>query len=278
MTDREYHVSDLTLSGDASRSPFDRIRHIREDGSEYWSAREIGSNMDYARWENMREAVDRARAAARNAGVGPDEVFRAVTNNPSGQGGRPMEDVHVTRYGAYLIAMNGDPRKPEVAKAQAYFAIQTRKAETAAPAKMLTEMSRREILTLALEAEDRADAERERAEVAEAHAETLAPAADSWHDLASGIGDQSVREAAQILSRAGVEIGQRRLFGLIRDLGWIDSTSQPYQRFLAQGLISTRLNKWTDATTGKSYVTTQVRVTVKGIERLRTIILSGDRA
>ena len=82
--------------------------------------------MGYVRWENMSQAVERAQAAARNTGVTCNFVTTAKITAT-----KPQADFHLDRMAAYLIAMNGDPRKPEVAAAQAYFAVQTRRAETA---------------------------------------------------------------------------------------------------------------------------------------------------
>ncbi|WP_305781247.1 hypothetical protein [Nocardia nova] len=111
-----------------SRSPFDAIRRVRPDGSEYWSARELMPLMGYARWEDFMKITRRAEASARNSGQGG---FSEIAEK-SAEAGRPRIDFHLARFAAYLVAMNGDPNKPEVAAAQAYFAIRTREAETAA--------------------------------------------------------------------------------------------------------------------------------------------------
>lgn len=119
-------MSELTTTDGAS--PFDRIKQVRADGSEFWSARTLQSLMAYSRWENMREAVARAQQAASNTGENVEDLFRATTKKA---GGRPSEDFELTRRAAYLVAMNGDPRKQEVAEAQAYFASRTVVAESA---------------------------------------------------------------------------------------------------------------------------------------------------
>lgn len=115
-------------------SPFDASRRLRADGAtEYWSARDLMEPLDYDRWENFSSAIDRAKIAAEAQGYSVDSLFRGVTKKGAG---RPQEDVELARFACYLVAMNGDPRKPGVAEAQAYFAIRTREAETrqAAPA------------------------------------------------------------------------------------------------------------------------------------------------
>ena len=146
---------------------------------------------------------------------------RDVTSNFAGavkiSETKPAEDHHLSRFACYLIAMSGDPRKPEVAAALAYFAIRTREAETATSD--LTQLSRRDILLMALEAEDRADQQQARAEVAERERDELAPVAGKFLDAE---GDLSVRDAAQALTRAGVKVGQNRLFALLDErYGWI---------------------------------------------------------
>lgn len=105
-------------------SPFDAIMLP----GERWSARDLMSQLGYGRWENFAEAIDRAKSAALAQGYQADDLFRAATKRGAG---RPAEDFHLSRFAAYLVAMNGDPRKPEIAAAQAYFAIKTREAEIA---------------------------------------------------------------------------------------------------------------------------------------------------
>lgn len=135
-----------------ANSPFDVIKNTNpETGTEYWTARDLMPLMGYARWEDFLKVTRRAAASARNSGQqeGFSEIAEKVPN------GRPRRDVHLTRFAAYLVAMNGDPNKPEVAAAQAYFAIKTREAETT-PAFNPATLTRHDILTMAIEAEERA--------------------------------------------------------------------------------------------------------------------------
>ena len=120
-------MSDLNLIGD--QSPFDVIRQVREDGSEFWSARDLQSAVEYARWEDFAKIVERAMSAARNSGEDVTQSFSAITEKPI-SGGRPRADYELSRFGAYLTVMNGDPNMPRIAEAQSYFAVQTRTAET----------------------------------------------------------------------------------------------------------------------------------------------------
>lgn len=111
-----------------SSSPFDSIRLVREDGSEYWSARDLMVLLGYSKWERMNDAIDRAKAACTNSGMDPEKNFPGA-GKVSGRRGPEQQDYHLTRYASYLVAMNGDPRKPEIAAAQTYFAVKTREAE-----------------------------------------------------------------------------------------------------------------------------------------------------
>ncbi len=109
---------------------FEDIAH-REGDTEFWLARELQDLLGYAKWSNFEQVVDKARNACEQAGHEVFDHFADVGKMVDlGSGARrPIDDVAVTRYGAYLIAMNGDPRKEAVAFAQTYFAVQTRKQE-----------------------------------------------------------------------------------------------------------------------------------------------------
>lgn len=111
-------------------SPFDTIRRTDTSG-EWWSARELMPLLGYNRWENFAVSIKRAALAARNSGSEAESHFRDATKiAPNAQGvQRSVSDYRLTRYGAYLTAMNGDPRKTEIAQAQTYFAVKTREAE-----------------------------------------------------------------------------------------------------------------------------------------------------
>ena len=117
------------------KSAFDAIVEIvkDEDGNdiEVWYARELQTVLGYARWENFVVAIGRAIESCKTLGVSVDDHFRKVTKMIALAKGaqRDVQDFMLTRYACYLIAQNGDPKKEEIAFAQSYFAIQTRKAE-----------------------------------------------------------------------------------------------------------------------------------------------------
>lgn len=202
-------TSDLTLHAGGG-SPFDQIRLQRTDGTEYWSARDLMPLLGYPTWQYFKPAIDRAMTAAE--AQGHDVAMLFMVNHES-SGGRPREDFHLARFAAYLVAMNGDPRKTEVAAAQHYFAERTREAETAVPVPALTE---EEIVAQAL-----AITTRKVAELEERNKELAAPAA-AWGHMADAAGDYAVGDAAKMLSRdPNISIGRNRLFDYMYEIGWL---------------------------------------------------------
>ena len=111
---------------------FDELsQRLPDEGIEFWFARDLMEPLGYARWENFITAIHRAIDSCKSTGYDEGDHFRGVTKMVRlGSGAeRPVDDFMLTRYACYLIAQNGDPRKQEIAFAQTYFAIQTRRAE-----------------------------------------------------------------------------------------------------------------------------------------------------
>ena len=111
---------------------FDDVIHISEDGAiEFWYARELQPLLGYSRWENFELVIKKAMISCENAGGNVNDHFRGVTKmiKLAKNAERGIKEYVLTRYACYLIAQNGDVRKDEIAFAQSYFAVQTRKQE-----------------------------------------------------------------------------------------------------------------------------------------------------
>lgn len=109
---------------------FDDIIHKTEDGVEFWYARELQNILGYAEWRNFIKVIDKAKLSCKNSGYVENDHFVDVNKMVNaGVAPKNISDIMLTRYACYLIAQNGDPRKDEIAFAQSYFAVQTRKAE-----------------------------------------------------------------------------------------------------------------------------------------------------
>ena len=110
---------------------FESLKKINQYGVEYWSARDLQSCLGYSQWHGFEPAIKKAIKSCKQSGNNPQNHFSDACKmvEIGSQTKREVNDYHLSRFACYLIAQNGDPRKQEIAQAQKYFAIQTRRQE-----------------------------------------------------------------------------------------------------------------------------------------------------
>ena len=116
---------------DINNTVFENIKHIDEEGREYWSARELMPILEYSKWENFHKVIKQAMVACEQSNNNINDWFPEVRKPIiNGKGRKSFKiDYKLSRYACYLIVQNSDPRKEVIALAQTYFAVQTRKQE-----------------------------------------------------------------------------------------------------------------------------------------------------
>lgn len=110
---------------------FESIKHINENGQEFWYARELQKVLGYSEWRNFQNVINKAKDACKNSGNSVQDHFVDV-NKMVGIGSnasRPVDDIEFSRYACYLVVMNGDSTKEIIALGQTYFAVKTRQQE-----------------------------------------------------------------------------------------------------------------------------------------------------
>ncbi|MDR0805516.1 MAG: DNA damage-inducible protein D [Enterobacteriaceae bacterium] len=141
---------------------FEQIKHVDENGTEYWYARELAPVLEYVKWENFSKVLSRAMLACKNSGFSISDQFLVVDKLiemptklkkegenfgfPEVRKTKKIVDYKLSRYACYLIVQNGDPRKEVIALGQTYFAIQTRRQEVADYFNQLDEDNRRLVI------------------------------------------------------------------------------------------------------------------------------------
>jgi hypothetical protein len=118
-------MSNIALVGNQdhnqSESPFDSIKRIDRDEHEYWLARELMKLLGYVKWQKFEDAIERSKISLKNSNGNPDEHFTHLPGSSTSKG-HFGDNYRLSRYACYLVAISADPRKPEIAQAQAYFA------------------------------------------------------------------------------------------------------------------------------------------------------------
>ena len=114
-----------------SSPSFESLKKYNQNDVEYWSARDLQPCLGYSHWRDFKNAIKKAMESCKQSRNNSDHHFAGARKPiPGGKGSSQIvEDYHLSRFACYLIAQNGDPRKPEIAQAQKYFAIQTRRQE-----------------------------------------------------------------------------------------------------------------------------------------------------
>ena len=139
-------MQQLEKTSNYTNETFENIKHIDENGFEYWYARELQKILEYTEWRKFENVINKAIISCENTGISRFEHFVGADKTikmPKGAQ-KIIHDYRLTRYACYLIAQNGDSRKKVIALAQTYFAIQTRKQElTEKEYCMLTEDEKR---------------------------------------------------------------------------------------------------------------------------------------
>jgi prophage antirepressor-like protein len=188
-----------------------------------------------------------------------DEKGVAITDTPGG----PQQTAIINESGLYSLILRSRKRQAKAFKRWITHDVIPSIRKTGSYG-LRTLPSNRELALMVVAEADRADA-------AEAKIRELEPSACAWDVLAAeAVGDYSVREAAQVLNRdPWISTGQNRLFASLRDLGWIDSSGQPYQAQVDNGRLVRRTTSYTHPHSGEPVLSSQVRITPKGLAALR---------
>ena len=129
----KYWKGEMVLLNDINKTSksLEDIKHIDENGVEFWYARELQVALDYKEWRKFENVIDKAKESCKNSEISVFEHFVDVdkTIKMPKSATKVIRDYKLTRYACYLIAQNGDSRKKVIALAQTYFAVQTRKQE-----------------------------------------------------------------------------------------------------------------------------------------------------
>ena len=288
-------IAPVSVSGMAQGSPFDQLKKVDEFG-EWWSARDLRPLYGYTEWRNFVKIIDRAKLSCATSAHDVGSHF--VDCNKVDKHRHKVPDVRLTRYSAYLVAMEGDPAKPEIARAKTYFVVQTRKAELVDAwdddLKVMMK-SLQQIQNLRREQErqrvvqdmhqqqitQHAAAMKQHGEEMQRIGSEARQAAEEIERVRSRVADveaitpltdtktsYSGKEAAQLCG-----FGHIVFFRTLRDLGVIYADQQTgghkiYQRYIDQGWGHARLTEWAN---GRGW-TWSPYFTAKGITGVQRLI------
>lgn len=127
-----------------SNQIFEDIKHIDDNGEDFWNARELQNILEYVQWRRFNDTIERAKTACEKSGNNINDHFADVGKMvESGVALKDIGDIKLSRYACYLIVMNGDPRKKVIAVGQTYFAVKARQQELSDNFDNLTEEQKR---------------------------------------------------------------------------------------------------------------------------------------
>jgi DNA-damage-inducible protein D len=253
---------------DPNQSPFDSIRKLRADGSEFWVARELMILMGYPRWEKFKNPL---KSAIENLELNDDIVADHFSPLMVKSSGRDASDYELTRYAAYMTALCCDGRKPEVAAAKKYFATKTRQAEITPKASLALPEDFEDALVLLLEtvrekkilvaANEKLLASNQSLQV---EVEVLQPKADVYDTVMDSETWLDVRELFKCLAIPKYKEKDFRKFLCSQDVKILSKdTNQPYADFVQRGFA-----KLTPVTLPNGAVYQKPVFSWKGCERI----------
>ncbi|WP_043843766.1 BRO family protein [Amycolatopsis taiwanensis] len=230
-----------------------QVRTTTRDGEPWFVAADVCAVL------GIRDTYDATR------GLDDDEKGTETIRTPGG----PQAVTIVSEPGLYSLILRS--RKPEAKPFKRWVTHEVLPALRKTGRYSVTQLGRRELAQMVIEAEDRAA-------LAEQQVKALEPAAHAWDTLAGEeVGDYSLRDAAQILNRdPAIATGQNRLMKTLHDLGWVDRKGKPYQREIDAGRLACRMLPYEHPHTKEPQLGSQVRVTPKGLRELHKR-LGGER-
>ena len=128
-----------------NKNVFESIKQVNQYKNEFWSARDLAKVLEYLKWDNFVNVINKAKSACQQSGINPSDHFADVGKMIDLAKGarRKISDFMLSRYACYLIVQNADPNKEIIALGQTYFAVQTRKQELLNEYELLTEEKKR---------------------------------------------------------------------------------------------------------------------------------------